>query len=260
MIPTPVPEELILFAGSLADAAGTVAMQHFRRNTPVETKADHSPVTIADREVEQTIRTLIAAHYPGHGVIGEEQESAGADRDLVWVIDPIDGTQSFIVGSPLFGTLIALTRGGAPILGVIDHPALGQRWVGAQGHPTLFNGAPVRVTTGRAMADATVLTSSPHYFSNAGSIASFGRLRAATRFTSYGTECHAYGLLASGFNDVVIEAGMEIFDYLAAVPVVEGAGGIISDWAGQPLTITSGDKVLATASRTLHAAALEILA
>ncbi|MBM3559584.1 MAG: histidinol phosphate phosphatase, partial [Alphaproteobacteria bacterium] len=126
-----VPGDLIAFANRLADASGAIAMRYFRRGAAVETKADDSPVTIADKEAERAIRDLIGEYFPSHGIIGEEHERLEAKSEFVWVIDPIDGTKSFITGRPLFGTLIALTRGGWPVLGVIDQPALGERWVGA---------------------------------------------------------------------------------------------------------------------------------
>jgi inositol-phosphate phosphatase/L-galactose 1-phosphate phosphatase/histidinol-phosphatase len=252
------PVTLLEFAERLADAARPVSMKYFRRPLDVELKADASPVTLADREVEEKLRRLIEARFPDHGIVGEEHGSSRAEAEYVWVIDPIDGTKSFITGRPLFGTLIALVRQGRPVVGVIDQPALGERWTGALGHPTRMNGAPVRTRPCDRLAEVTIMTSSPHYYVG-DDFERLERLRLGSRFILYGTECLAYGLLASGHVDVVIEAGMDPFDYLAAVPVVEGAGGRISDWQGRPLGLGSGDKVLAAGDAAIHEAALECL-
>ncbi len=246
------PEPLVEFAERLADESGAIIRRYFRSSFDIIDKPDHSPVTIADREAEAAMRRLIAAQYPQHGVIGEEHGEDRPDAEFVWVIDPIDGTKGFTCGRPLFGTLIALCRDGIPIVGIVDHPALRERWVGATGRPTTFGGQPVRTRTGRTIAQAVLLASSPHMFKGAQQPA-FDRVRQACRFVQYGSDCYHYGIVASGFGDIAIEASMSIFDYLAAVPVIEGAGGVASDWAGQPLTIRSGDAILAAGDAALHA-------
>jgi inositol-phosphate phosphatase/L-galactose 1-phosphate phosphatase/histidinol-phosphatase len=253
-----VPDPLVSFAERLADTAGTIVRRYFRSDFDVIEKEDLSPVTIADREAEAAMRTLIASEYPDHGVIGEEH---GADRpgaSHVWVIDPIDGTKGFTCGRPLFGTLIALCRDGIPVIGIVDHPALRERWIGSAGHPTRFGDATVRTRTGRSVANAVLFASSPHMFKK-NALKSFERVRQACRFVQYGSDCYHYGIVASGHGDIVIEASMSIYDYLAAVPVIEGAGGIVTDWSGLPLTIASGDAVLAAGDRSLHAAAMALL-
>jgi histidinol phosphatase-like enzyme (inositol monophosphatase family) len=260
IVPLAPDETIVAFANDLADAARPVAMRYFRAAPEVEIKADLSPVTVADRSVEATLREMIAARFPGHGIVGEEFGGQDRERDHVWVIDPIDGTQSFIVGSPMFGVLIALLHKGRPVLGIIDHPALGQRWLGVHGRPTLLDGRPVRVSGCTDLAAARFLTNSPHYYTMPEEPAALASLHAATRFTSYGMECHGFGLVASGYADLIVETGLDIFDYLAAVPVIEGAGGMITDWAGQPLTIGSGRTVLAAGSAVLHAEAARLLA
>lgn len=252
-------DDLVAFAGRLADASGAIAMRHFRRNPAVEIKPDGSPVTVADKQAELAIRRLVAENYPGHGVVGEEHEDERTGSDHVWVIDPIDGTKSFIAGRPQFGTLIALLFQGEPVLGVIDHPALGERWIGAAGRPTTLNGMPVTTRRCASLADAILLTSSPHYYAGAAATA-YERMRREARFVLYGSECHAYALVASGYSDIVTEAGMDPFDYLAAVPVIAGAGGIMSDWQGRPLGLDSGDQVLAVGDPRLQERALELLA
>lgn len=254
-----LPTEFITFAHDLADAAGKIARTHFRKPLPVEIKSDLSPVTAADREIERTLRELIAKRYPGHGIFGEEFPPENTDAEFVWVIDPIDGTKSFITGRPMFGTLIALLQHGVPALGVVDHPAIGDRWTGATGHPTAHEGEPVRVRTCPSLSHASVLTSSPDYFKGVDAQA-FARLKDRTALVMYGSECMDYGLVASGHADIAIGAGLDPFDYLAAVPVIEGAGGRISDWEGKPLRLTSGHKILATGDPQLHEVVLDLLA
>jgi inositol-phosphate phosphatase/L-galactose 1-phosphate phosphatase/histidinol-phosphatase len=254
------PAALVAFAEQLADAAGAVIRRYFRSGVAVIDKADLSPVTAADREAEQTIRQLIAERHPGHGVIGEEHGADRPDAELVWVLDPIDGTKSFISGRPLFGTLIALCRAGRPILGVIDHPALGERWVGATGHPTRHDGREVRTRPCPELAGATLFASSPHMFDDGHGAPGFERVRRAVKLVQYGSDCYHYGLVASGFGDIAIEARLQIYDYLACVPVIEGAGGRVTDWQGHPLTIHSGNRVVAVGDPGQLEPVLELLA
>lgn len=259
-MPLAPDETVVAFANDLANAARPVAMRYFRAEPEVEIKADLSPVTVADRSVELVLREMIASRFPGHGIVGEEFGAQDRDLEHVWVIDPIDGTQSFIVGSPMFGVLLALLHRGTPVLGIIDHPALDQRWLGVHGRPTLLDGQPAHASACADLAAARFLTNSPHYYTMPGEQAALASLHAATRFTSYGMECHGFGLVASGYADLIVETGLDIFDYLAAVPVVEGAGGVISDWAGQPLTIDSGRTVLAANGALIHADAIRAMA
>ncbi len=230
-------------AHALADAAGEAIRPYFRSATAVEAKADASPVTAADRAAEAAMRALIAAHRPGDGVIGEEygEDRAGAER--VWVLDPIDGTRAFIAGRPLFGTLIALMVQGVPVLGVIDQCIARDRWVGADGGTTL-NGAAARTRACVDLAAAHLATTSPHAF-EARDYAAFERLRSRVRDTLYGGDCHNYALLASGHLDLVVEAGLKVYDWAALVPVVTGAGGVMADWVGAPLRLGSDGRVVA---------------
>lgn len=253
-----VPAALVAFAAELAEASGAVIRRYFRQGLEIITKPDQSPVTVADREAEAAIRALVASRYPMHGVVGEEHDDHQTDAEWVWVLDPIDGTKGFISGRPLFGTLIALCRGGQPVLGVIDHPALGERWIGARGHPTRFNGRAVRTRSCAELGQASLFASSPHMFHGSHAPA-FDRVRNRCRQVLYGSDCYHYGIVASGFGDLVVESNMGIYDYLAAVPVIEGAGGIVTDWQGRPLTITSGDQVLAAGDRRMHEAAMQLL-
>ncbi len=251
--------EIVAFAHRLADAAGEVVRRYFRQPIDVAYKPDVSPVTEADRETERVIRDMIAAEHPDHGVIGEEHPPERADAEHVWVIDPIDGTRSFIAGTPLFGTLIALTRGGAPVLGIIDQPITGERWLGVDGAPSTLNGEAIRTRACAELSAALLCTSSPHYYEG-DDVAAFERLREAVEWAHYNADCYGFGLLARGSIDIAIEPGMSVHDWCALVPVIENAGGVISDWNGAPLTFRSDGRVIAAGDRAAHAQALKLLA
>ena len=253
------PTSFIRLATELAELSGEIIRRYFRTPLAVETKADTSPVTAADREVEAAMRERIETAYPDHGVIGEEFGTYRADAEYVWVLDPIDGTKSFISGKPLFGTLIGLVHEGAPILGVIDHPALGERWIGARGVVTSFNGAPAKARPCPGLGEAILFATSPQMFEGANADA-FDRLCREVKYPLFGTDCYGYGLLASGFADLVVEAKLRPFDYCALVPVVEGAGGVITDWEGRPLNLASDGRVIAAGDRRTHGECLKVLA
>jgi len=252
------PQDFIDFADELADAAAPVLRRHFRTPVAIDIKADESPVTIADRDAESAMRALIEARYPAHGIFGEEFGAIRADAELVWVLDPIDGTRAFITGKPMFGTLIALVRRGAPLLGLINQPVTGERWLGVAGRKTLFNGAPSAVRRCPALDGAVLNTTSPALFSGEDAVR-FGRLSAAARDTHYGGDCYAYGLLASGFIDLVAEAGLKPYDYCALAPIVAGAGGAMTDWGGRALTLGSDGRVIAAGDPALLVQAVEVL-
>ncbi|HSV30215.1 MAG TPA: histidinol-phosphatase [Candidatus Omnitrophota bacterium] len=253
------PNEFIALADRLAEAARPVIRKYFRTPVAVDDKDDASPVTIADREVEAEMRTLIRAAFPDHGILGEEHGAENMEAEYVWVLDPIDGTKAFITGKPSFGTLIALTRKGRPILGIIDQAILGERWLGAAGHPTTLNGQPARVRECDELAKAYAYTTGPEFF-DAATLPAWNRIAARVKQPRYGCDCYAYALLASGFVDLVVEAGLKPYDFAALVPVIENAGGIATDWAGKPLTIHSDGRVCAAGDARLHAKALEVLA
>ncbi|MFZ1413563.1 MAG: histidinol-phosphatase [Defluviicoccus sp.] len=250
------------FAGlaqDLADAVRPVVLRCFRSGLGFEIKADQSPVTVADREAETAMRRMIEAAYPEHGIFGEEHGLTRADAAFVWVLDPIDGTKAFVTGKPLFGTLIALLHNGRPVVGVIDMPALNERWVGVAGRPTLFNEHPVRVRPCGGVAGAWLYATSPQMFQGADASA-FERLRSRCYAAVYGADCYAYGLLSCGWVDLVCEASTQPYDYCALVPVIEGAGGTITDWQGKPLGLGSDGRVLAAGDPVLHATAQRALA
>jgi len=252
-------DDLAGFAGRLADASGPLIRDAHRDGFAAEAKGDGSPVTDVDRAVEDRLRAMIAAAHPSHGVVGEERGATAADGGPVWVIDPIDGTLPFLAGIPVFGTLIALIEDGAPLIGVIDMPVTNERWLGCRGRPTTRNGAPVRARPCDDLAGALMSTSNPDFY-GADDGDAFARLKAAVRWTVYGGSCLAYAQLASGRTDLGVDVALEPFDYLALVPVIEGAGGVISDWRGAPLTLSSGSRILAAGDARRHAEAMEILA
>ncbi len=252
-------EPFIDLAERLADASGAIVRRYFRTTLEVEDKPDKSPVTVADREAETAIRELIEEAFPDHGIVGEEYGAVRADAKYVWVLDPIDGTKSFITGKPLFGTLIGLLHEGAAVLGLIDQPVLGERWLGARGRPTTLNGRPVHVRPCGELGRAALYATSPHMFEGADKQA-FARVRDAVKLPLYGADCYAYGLLACGFADLVVEASLAAYDYCGVVAVIEGAGGVITDWTGAPLGLGSDGRVVAAGDRRSHERALELLA
>lgn len=238
----------VKLANRLADAAGEAIRPLFRGDWQAESKEDHSVVTVADRAAEEAMRAIVEAERPDYGIIGEEFGTLREGASRQWVFDPIDGTQSFVAGRPIFGTLIALLQDGWPVLGVIDQPILGERWVGVIGEGTTFNGKPIRSRACRALEGASVATTSPHAFAEH-EVNAYLRVVAKAypqrAFPVYGGDCYNYGLLASGHLDLVIESGLKLHDYAALVPVVEGAGGMMADWQGNPLDAQSDGSVIA---------------
>ena len=245
-------------AGRLADTASRIVMSYFRKPMQAITKKDLTPVTVADREAEQAMRALIKKTFPDHGLLGEEFEDKNINAQYVWALDPIDGTKSFITGMPLFGTLVSLLKDGLPVIGIIDMPALNERWAGCEGHTTLFNGKSVQVRPCSNIGDAWLYATSPHMFLG-DDFTAFERVRKQTHCTLYGADCYAYGLLANGSCDLVIEASMGIYDFCALVPVIKGAGGYMADWQGKPLGLKSDGRVIAASKQALAEKARDLL-
>jgi len=246
-------QDFINLANHLADEAGKIIRPHFRQPMDVDSKADDSPVTIADKTVEQHLRALIASARPDDGIIGEEFGVKQAKNQYDWVLDPIDGTKSFIAGRPTFGTLIALCENGVPILGVIDQPILNERWVGANGHPTTFNGAPAQTRACDDLSKARLISTHPIMVSK------WDELDKKSSFYIWGGDCYSFGLLANGYMDCTIESHLSNYDFAALPPIINGAGGHICDWNGAPLTLKSEGHVLALGDRALKDTVLEIL-
>ncbi len=245
-------------ANQLADAVRPVSMYYFRTPLVVDYKSDQSPVSIADRSAETTMRSMIETAHPDHGIVGEEFGSKDENAEFVWVLDPIDGTLAFVTGKPLFGTLIALLHNGVPIIGIIDMPALSERWVGAAGRKTLYQGKPATVRPCNDLSKAWISATSPHMFSDK-NFPRFEHLRHSSERALYGSDCYAYGQLASGWTDIVCEDTMQPYDFAAIVPVIEGAGGVMTDWQGKALNLKSDGTVLASCNQALHELAVAAL-
>jgi histidinol phosphatase-like enzyme (inositol monophosphatase family) len=238
----------IELAGRLADAAGAVIRPSVRGEWTHEKKGDQSPVTEVDRAAEAAMRAILESEQPDDGIIGEEYGTRNEGSGRQWVLDPIDGTVSFMAGRPIFGTLISLMQDGWPVLGIIDQPIAGERWIGRIGEQTTFNGKPARTRSCKTLDEATLASSAPQYFTDADASAFMSLAAQTSKIVVWGGDCYNYGLLASGHLDVVCEAGLKLYDYAALVPVVEGAGGLMCDWQGNPLDADSandGGRVLA---------------
>ncbi|WP_423910170.1 inositol monophosphatase family protein [Candidatus Spongiihabitans sp.] len=238
-----------------ADQARAVTQKWFRADLKVASKQDKTPVTIADRQTEQAIKDIVLQRYPDHSFFGEETGQQLNNDQWQWVIDPIDGTKCFATGMPTFGTLICLLHKQAPVIGIIDHPILDERWIGIQGCQTTHNGKVCCTRSTDSLDNATVYTTSMDMFDGV----SGKQARALTKncqFRVFGGDCYSYGLLASGYNDMVCEADLKPYDYFALIVVVTGAGGIITDWQGNQLTLESNGEVLASANESLHQQAI----
>ncbi|MEM6675648.1 MAG: inositol monophosphatase family protein [Planctomycetota bacterium] len=249
----PVHDDHVRLATRLADEARTYLVDAFPRRGEVEIKSDGTPVTPFDRGLEERLRAILAREAPDHGVRGEEFGDERPDAELVWILDPIDGTKAFLTGKPTFGTLIALARGGVPILGVIECPLAGERWIGGDGHPTRGRDGLVSVRAPRALDDCFAYS-----YYQVGLApdrqAGMDRVRGAVRFTVHDTDCFGYGRLANGDIDVVIEPGLAVHDHAALAPVVRGAGGTFTLFDGSaPTTERGGDVIAATSPEVANA-------
>jgi myo-inositol-1(or 4)-monophosphatase len=248
-------------AEAAADVAGAVVRPFFRTGLSVDTKSDRSPVTIADRTAEQAMRAVLTERFPDHGVLGEEFGLDRPDAHLRWVLDPIDGTRAFVSGRPTFGTLIALLNGDTPIVGVIDQPVSGERWIGVAGRSTLFRGHYRGIPGCRrcpALTEAELSCTSPEMMRGEDQ-PRWDRLANTVRRNYWGGDCYAHGLLALGQIDVIAEARMKLWDWAALVPVVEGAGGRVTDWSGYKLRPDGDGRVLSVGDPSLLPAIVQLL-
>lgn len=255
-MPAPDWPALLTFAHDLADLARELAMRWFRCANP-ELKDDRTPVTEADRQIEALLRQRIRERCPDHGIRGEEQAHHRPDAELCWVLDPIDGTKAFASGNPMFGCLIGLCQGGRPVLGVMDAPALHERWSAAPGIPAEHDGAPIRVRAGRPLSEAVLYCTTASAMER---VPGHRALRQHVAWTVHGGDCIAYGLLAMGGCDLIVDRGLKPHDFAALVPIVEGAGGVLRDWRGAPLTLASDGDVIAAGDQALLHPALEAMA
>nr|WP_210341756.1 histidinol-phosphatase [Rhizobium setariae] len=245
----------------IAAVAAREALPRFRMPGLVANKVagGFDPVTEADRETEKAIRALIRAEFPEHGILGEEFGAEGADARHVWVIDPIDGTRSFISGIPLWGTLVGLTDGGDAVAGMMAQPFIGELFY-ATGDGTHYEGphgkARLATRTTETLSEAMLCTTTPAIF-EPDRRSAFDRLERHVRLSRYGTDCYAYCMLAAGQIDLVVETGLQPYDIVALVPIIEQAGGVVTDWDGGPAE--RGGGIVAAANTTLHAKALAVL-
>ena len=255
-----IGRDFVEFAHVLADAAGEIvrAAAHSRRI--VHRKEDASPVTETDRAVETRLREMLAARHPNHGVIGEEFGEYRREAEHVWVLDPVDGTTAFMAGLPAYGTLIGLARGGRPVLGIIDQPVTRERWIGIDGDGTWRNGDRVHTSACDRLGDALVCTTSAEYYEGE-DVHAYRRIVAGSKWMVYGGNCQAFAQLAGGFVDIALETKTGVYDYCALVPVVENAGGVMTGWQGEPLTLrpAPGGRILASGNRAVHEAAMVCL-
>jgi myo-inositol-1(or 4)-monophosphatase len=251
------------FVDRLATVSGDALLPFFRTTLGVEDKGSalgFDPVTAADRAAEVAMRTLIKRTFPEHGIVGEEYGNEQTDAEYVWVLDPIDGTKSFITGMPIWGALIGLTRNGAAVFGMMHQPFVRERFAGDGGAAHYRGPAGERdlhVRPCASLADAMMFTTSPRMM-NAADRAAFSRVEAVVKLSRYGGDCYPYCMLAAGLVDLVIESGLKPHDIVALIPIIEGAGGIVTNWEGE--SAVKGGRVIAAGDRRVHAAALKVLA
>jgi histidinol phosphatase-like enzyme (inositol monophosphatase family) len=254
-------QALLATAHAAADRSGAVILPHFRANTAVDHKGGElfDPVTIADRDAEQAIRAVIGEVHPDHGIIGEEFGTVRGEAEYRWIIDPIDGTRSFMLGLPIWGTLIGLTRGGTPLLGLMDQPFTGERFWSGETEVFFSHRGVTKLIRARPCAtldEAMLATTSPDYFTP-DEHKRFDKLTRSVRLRRFGGDCYNYCLLALGQIDLVVEAGLQPYDIIPLMPIVERAGGIVTTWEGDDPS--EGGRIVAAGDRRVHAAALEIL-
>lgn len=251
----------IAFFDAIAEAAATETLPRFRMPVTIDNKyaVGFDPVTEADRAAEKAIRELITERYPEHGILGEEHGDVGLDRDYVWVIDPIDGTRAFISGLPVWGTLVGLYHKGRAVMGMMDQPFTGERFIARPGEAMVRrHGEASRLSTrqGVSLDQAIMMTTSPKIFSKELE-PSYKRVEASVQLARYGCDCYAYAMVAAGYIDLVVEADLKPYDVGGLIPLVEEAGGVMTTWdGGRP---EKGGTIIASGSAALHEAALELL-
>ena len=251
-------KEYLNFANTLADAAGTISMEYFRTSLSIDNKSDESPVTIADQNTELKIRSMIEKEYPDHGILGEEFDSVNPEAEFIWVIDPIDGTRSYIAGHKDFGNLISLTQNKKPIIGIINCPAHNERWVGVKNHNTTINQQTAKTSGIEKIKDAYLFTSGL-YFDEPHLRNGVKKITEKVKYYRYGGDCYMYGMVASGLIDIVIEDTLKVHDYMALVNIIEGAGGEITDKFGNEITTDSKGSIIASANKKLHSELISLI-
>lgn len=251
-------DTLIGFAEKLADCSRALLLPASRQERAVQVKSDASLVTETDLLIEERMREMIDSAYPHHGVLGEEHGTRNLDAEYVWVLDPIDGTAAFVAGIPVYGTLIGLARNGLPYLGIIDHPATDERWVGISGQMARLNGRDVRVRSCDGVSQAFLTNSNPDFLTEDEG-ERFNAVKRRALYTQYGGSCYSYAMLATGRTDLAIDSGLDPFDIFAPAAIIEGAGGQVMDWSGAPLTLDWHGQVIAAGDGKCLAEARELL-
>jgi len=238
-------------------AGAETSLSYYRKPVSIEVKADQSPVTIADKNTEKAMRAIIDDACPSDGVWGEEQ-GRNESGNRLWVIDPIDGTKSFLLGNPLYGCLAGLVENGAVKVGGAAVPPLNEYWIAAHGKGAYLNGQRLQASGQTQLSNASIQCTSPDFFEDDERVR-FDRISSQARFRRYGGDCYSFLQLAAGWVDAVIESSLQPYDFVALVPIIEEAGGIITDWEGKALNVDSGPQVVAAASAELHRTILEQL-
>lgn len=250
--------EYVIFAERLANVSRSILISEAKKLPEITLKNDASYVTEADRAVERRLRDEIQKKFPNHGIIGEEFTDINREADFVWILDPIDGTAAFVAGIPVYGTLIALAWKGMPFIGIIDHPLTNDRWVGVSSRNAFKNGSPITTRSCVELTEAYVTCSNPDFMSKS-QLQKFKRLRETVSYVQYGASCFAYGTLASGRSDFAIDAGLEAFDLYACAAVIQGAGGVVTNWSGDNLTFDMDGTVIAAGDKTQLKPVLDLL-
>ncbi len=251
-------DEFADFSIHLADESEKIIKKYFRTSLDVDSKEDQSPVTIADKEVELKIREIIKNHYPEHGILGEEFDQTNIESEYIWVIDPIDGTRSFIAGHKDFGTLIALVYNNKPIVGIINCPMHNERWVGIINKETTMNNKVVKTSKTNVINESYFCTSGL-YLEDDHFKKSCDKIINKSKYYRLGGDCYMYGMIASGLIEIVLEDTLKTHDYMALIPVIEGAGGVVTDKYGSPVTINSDGSIVASANKSLHNQIINII-
>ena len=253
-----IPQQLIKLANKCADASGKIIKKYFRKKIKINLKKDNTPFTKADIEAEKIIRELILKQEPNCGFVGEETGSVNMNREYCWVVDPLDGTKSFITGKPTFGTLIGLLKNNKPVLGILNQPILNERWVGIAGVETKYNNKKVRVRKCKSIKGAKMYATSPMMFQGRNKKI-YKNVRAKIGECLFGADCYSHGLMSLGFVDVILEANLKPWDYIASASIISGAGGKITDWNDNDLNLQSDGRILATGDSNIHKQIIKII-
>ena len=253
-----IPQQLIKLANKCADASGKIIKKYFRKKIKINLKKDNTPFTKADIEAEKIIRELILKQEPNCGFVGEETGTVNMNREYCWVVDPLDGTKSFITGKPSFGTLIGLLKNNKPVLGILNQPILNERWVGIAGVETKYNNKKVRVRKCKSIKGAKMYATSPMMFQGRNKKI-YKNVRAKIGECLFGADCYSHGLMSLGFVDVILEANLKPWDYIASASIISGAGGKITDWNDNDLNLQSDGRILATGDSNIHKQIIKII-